>query len=428
LASPKWSPVRAKGFQTVVSLFKLFLGHDTRLPFTTDDIFVANTVGKCNHFLPHSKAEQEVSMDKDISAGPNTNKKTKPVAKKKRATTKRPTTKTTAKNKKSSRAAKSTAKTKTASKTVSPRKKEPARKKRAPSKTGQPAKAAPKKPTLKSKTKKVTKTKEPAALPSRNKDTGEPLKIKTPETPLEIPKPEPPDMPPSQKDSWEIYPPTDVSRGSDPFKKFVRLVFVCFVILIAIMILISYQNMNKYFITSRDGAVEIWKGKFSPKRRERIVIMPGIQPPEQIKRIYTKEEVFPIVYRFYIGKADALMEVPGLPDFVGIKSYLNRALSYATTDALRNNAKVRLNSIDLMILLYKADAVASKGTVAGLEAAIKYLDQASTLGPDEIEAKLIKQKLASIQKLKEILSPKPKKTKSVKDKPEKQPLKKKSSK
>ncbi len=346
-------------------------------------------------------------MDKDISVEPNTNKKTKPAAKKKRATTKKTTAKTAAKNKKPSRATRSTAKTKTASKTVSPRKKEPARKRRAPSKAGSPPKAAKRKPTPKSKTEKETKTKEPAALPSRNKDSGDTLKIQAPETPLKIPKPEQPDMPPPQKASGEIYPPTDASRGPDPFKKFVRLGFICFVVLIAIMILISYQNMNKYFITSRHGAVEIWKGKFSPKRRERIVIMPGIQPPEQIKRVYTKEEVFPMAFGFYIGKADALMEVPGLPDFTGIKSYLNRALSYATTGALRNTANARINSIDLMILLYKADAVASKGTVAGLETAIKYLDQASRLGPDEIEAKLIKQKLASIQKLKEILSPKP---------------------
>jgi hypothetical protein len=365
-------------------------------------------------------------MDKDISIEPNTNKKTNPAAKKKRATTKKTTAKTAAKNKKPSRATRSTAKTKTASKNVSPRKKEPAKKRRAPSKTGIPAKAAKKKTTLKPKIKKEAKTKEPAALPSRKKDTGDALKIKSPEAPPEIPKPEQPDMPPSQKASGKIYPPTDSSHGPDPFKKFVRLVFICFVALIAVMILISYQNMNKYFVTSRDGAVEIWKGKFAPKSRERIVIMPGIQPPEQIKKVYTKEEVFPMAFRFYIEKADALMEVPGLPDFVGIKSYLNRAVSYATTDALRNTAKARINSIDLMILLYKADAAASKGTVAGLETAIKYLDQASTLGPDEIEAKLIKQKLASIQKLKEMLSPKPKKTKSVKDKPEKQPLKKKS--
>jgi hypothetical protein len=29
--SPKWSPVRAKGFQTAALFFKLIPGHDTRL-------------------------------------------------------------------------------------------------------------------------------------------------------------------------------------------------------------------------------------------------------------------------------------------------------------------------------------------------------------------------------------------------------------
>ena len=367
-------------------------------------------------------------MDKDTSVEPNTDKNTNPAAKKKRAPTKKTTAKTAAVNKKPSRVTRSTTKTKAATKTASSRKKKPAGKTRAPSKAGSPPKAARKKPTPGPKTEKKSKTPEPADLQALNKASGDTLKIQTPQPPLEIPKPEQQDIPPPQEGSEEIYPPTYASPRPDPFKKFVRLAFISFVVLIAIMIFISYQNMNKYFITSRHGAVEIWKGKFSPKSRKRILIMPGIQPPDPIKKVYTKEEVFPMAFYFYIDKADALMEVPGLPDFLGIKSYLNRALSYATTEALRNTAKARINSIDLMILLYKADAAASKGTVAGLETAIKYLEQASTLGPDEIEAKLIKQKLASIQKLKEMLSPKPKKSKSVKDKPEKQPLENKSSK
>jgi hypothetical protein len=49
---------------------------------------------------------------------------------------------------------------------------------------------------------------------------------------------------------------------------------------------------------------------------------------------------------------------------------------------------------------------AGKGTLAGLDAATKYLNQSSALNPDEIEAKLIKQKLESIRKFKEALSPK----------------------
>ena len=366
-------------------------------------------------------------MDKDISVEPNPSKKTKPAAKRKRTTPQKTTAKTAVRNKKSSRTTRSSSKNQSASKAIRSRKKEPAQKTRTPSKAASPPKAAKRIPTPKSKTKKETKTTKPADLPSPTRDSGGSLKIQAPEAPPEIPQPVKPDIPPAQTASEDVYHPADASYGPDPFKKFVGFVFICFIVLIAIMIVLSYQNMNKYFITSRHGAVEIWKGKFSPKSRKRIVILPGIQPPEQIKRVYTKEELFPLAFRFYIGKADALMEVPGLPDFVGIKSYLNRALSYATTDALRNTAKARINSIDMMILLYKADVAATKGTVAGLETAIKYLDQASTLGPDEIEAKLIGQKLATIQKLKEMLSPEPKKPKSVKDESDKQPLKKKSS-
>jgi hypothetical protein len=93
------------------------------------------------------------------------------------------------------------------------------------------------------------------------------------------------------------------------------------------------------------------------------------------------------------------MEVPGMPDFVGIKSYLNRALSFATTEQLRQTAHVRINQIDRMILFYKADVAATKGTRNGLEAALGYLDQVATLDPDDIETELIKKKKASIREL-----------------------------
>ncbi len=210
-----------------------------------------------------------------------------------------------------------------------------------------------------------------------------------------------------------IYELIEDARDSKLDEKVIRYIIVCSVVLTALIIVTSYQNLGKFFISSKHGAVEIWKGKFSPKGKELIVIMPGILPPEPPKKVYTEEDVFPIVFSYYIEKADALMEVPGMPDFVGIRSYLNRALSFAATDEQRNIAKSRLNNIDLMILLYKADVASSKGGVAGLETATKYLQQASALNPDEIETKLIEQKLESIRKLMEVLSPKP--TKSTKE-------------
>ena len=172
-----------------------------------------------------------------------------------------------------------------------------------------------------------------------------------------------------------------------------------FIILMGLVIHTSFYNTSNYYLKSTAGAVELWQGTFSPGGKKRILIMPGVQIPQKIKDAYTKEEVYPMAFNFYVSKASALMEVPGMPDFVGIKSYLNRALSFATTEELRQTAHVKINQIDRMILFYKADVAATKGTRSGLEAALGYLDQVAELDPDEIETELIEKKKASIRKL-----------------------------
>ncbi|MGD1987486.1 MAG: hypothetical protein PVH74_19905 [Desulfobacterales bacterium] len=174
-------------------------------------------------------------------------------------------------------------------------------------------------------------------------------------------------------------------------------------ILIGLVIHASYRNADKYYLIFAAGALEIWQGTFSPSGKKRILIMPGVQKPGDIKTVYTKEAVYPLAFNFYVSKADALMAVTGMPDFVGIKSYLNRALSFAITDEHRQTAHARIDQIDRMILLYKADVAATKGTRSGLETALDYLDQAAGLNPDEIESELIKKKKASIHKLLETL-------------------------
>jgi hypothetical protein len=172
-----------------------------------------------------------------------------------------------------------------------------------------------------------------------------------------------------------------------------------FIILMGLVVRTSVYNRDKYYLKFTAGAVEIWQGTFSPGGKKRILIMPGVQIPAKTKNAYAMEEVYPMAFNFFVSKADALMEVPGMPDFVGIKSYLNRALSFATTEDLRQTAHVRINHIDRLILLYKADVAATKGTRSGLEAALGYLDQAVKLNPDEIETELIKKKKASIREL-----------------------------
>ena len=182
-----------------------------------------------------------------------------------------------------------------------------------------------------------------------------------------------------------------------------RLLFgsagIIFIILMGLIIHTSFYNRSNYYLRSAAGAVEIWQGTFSPGGKKRILIMPGVQIPPEIKDVYAKAEVYPLAFNFYVSKADALMEVPGMPDFVGIKSYLNRALFFATNKSLRQTAEARINQIDRMILFYKADVATTKGTRAGLEAALGYLDEVAKLNPDDIETERIKKKKASIREL-----------------------------
>jgi len=185
----------------------------------------------------------------------------------------------------------------------------------------------------------------------------------------------------------------------DPLKKIIICSGIGLIILIGLVITTSTLNTEKYYLRASDGALEVWKGTFSPAGKRRLVIMPGVKPPESIKPVYSRTEVFPLICEYYIDKSDALIHVPGLPDFAGIKMYLNRALSHATNEELRQMARVRLNRIDRLTLFYKADVAASKSSVADLERALVFLDEAAQLDPDEIEAELIEKKKQAIREL-----------------------------
>ena len=99
-----------------------------------------------------------------------------------------------------------------------------------------------------------------------------------------------------------------------------------FIILMGLVVRTSVYNKDKYYLKSTAGAVELWQGTFSPTGKKRILIMPGILIPQKINEVYAKEEVYPMAFNFFVSKADALMEVPGMPDFVGIKSVLPSSL------------------------------------------------------------------------------------------------------
>ena len=172
--------------------------------------------------------------------------------------------------------------------------------------------------------------------------------------------------------------PKPPKKGLDPMERMVRLAIAGFALVIAIMLIASSSNSSKYYVRPAAGAVEIWQGNFAPMGESLLIALPGAQPPESVNDVYTKEEAFPIVFNYYIEKADALLETPGLPDFKTVKACLNEALSFGTTVNVRE-AYSRLKNIDLIVLMNLADIAASKGTAAGFETALVHLNKAAAM-------------------------------------------------
>ncbi|MBW1826600.1 MAG: hypothetical protein JRI78_06310 [Deltaproteobacteria bacterium] len=153
----------------------------------------------------------------------------------------------------------------------------------------------------------------------------------------------------------------------DPMEKAMKYLAAAFAVLIALVIGSSMINKNKFYIHATDGALEIWQGRFAPMGEACLISLPGVQPPEKIKDIYS-----------------------------GIKTYLNKALAYATTPAANEAVFSRLNNIELMILLYKADVSASKPTLSDLNQAKGYLSEAAKLDIEDLKVNLIHQKMDAV--------------------------------
>ncbi|MGA6924220.1 MAG: hypothetical protein WBY88_00985, partial [Desulfosarcina sp.] len=91
----------------------------------------------------------------------------------------------------------------------------------------------------------------------------------------------------------------------------------------------------------------------------------------------------------------ALLDRPGIPDFESIKTTLKQALEYGSTRELRTTAYDRLDHIDRLILVYKADVAASRGTIDDLTSAVAYLKHADKLTKDPTQEEMIARKIAS---------------------------------
>lgn len=218
--------------------------------------------------------------------------------------------------------------------------------------------------------------KEPAALPDPK-----------------IEKPAPAVAAQAEDNAYITVEPTEQNGGTTTLSLPIKLAIAVAATVVFLMLAISYNNGSKYYIQPKDNAIEIWKGRFSPKDTKFFMALDGVELPEPVKEIYTKAEVFPLILDYYVNKADTLLEVPGLPDFQGIKDHLVQAEDFIVTPEAKTAVTSRLNNIEKMILLYKADVAISKNTEDSLESAIKLLKNAAKLTSSTAMSEEISQKI-----------------------------------
>ena len=268
----------------------------------------------------------------------------------------------------------------------------------------------PEKPTVVVETPKPVEEKAPepaAAEPPKPVETQK----KEPEKPkAEIQKetskaPVKPAAKPAEKTPEPPAPvePQPVIKKPETLSGPIKMLIACFGCIFGLLILASAMNSRNYYMKPAVNAVEIWQGTFSPKGQHMIISVPGGVIPEPVQTVYTKKQALAPAFDYYMKKADALAETKGQPDVEAIKSTLYKAIRFAPTINHQNEVKSRLHQIDCLLLIYKADKDAGKGTVEGYQTAINELNRVKALGLEKPQKALVDEKLDKYNKAKALL-------------------------
>ena len=127
-----------------------------------------------------------------------------------------------------------------------------------------------------------------------------------------------------------------------------------------------------------------------------LITLPGVSAPENIQLVYRSSEVYPLVFQYYIDKADASL---GRARDTGFRRNQGHIENGPRIRFLQRPSQSGLpapsTTLDRLILTYKADVAASRGTIDDLKAAIGFLRSAGKLTTDKAQEELVAQKIAA---------------------------------
>ena len=170
-------------------------------------------------------------------------------------------------------------------------------------------------------------------------------------------------------------------------------------VVLLLLIVSSWSNTKKYYITEKDGAVTIERGTFTPMGTTVLITMTDVPMPEPAQEVYGWQEAYRMMYQHYINEADKVLEAPGVPDAAALATRLGMAVKYAPNRELRDDARSRLVGMRVQILVHKAQAAMQRRTIESAQAALAFLKEAADLGLSKGEEGLVRQRMAEAEKL-----------------------------
>jgi len=204
---------------------------------------------------------------------------------------------------------------------------------------------------------------------------GEPKSVKEPTPPFYTPPPE------------------------EPADNTLKYAIGIFAFVIAVLLLASLSNWNKFYFKQNDQVVELWQGRFAPMGEH---VVASFSDPKIIEIIpkqktYSRKQTFGILSGYFVNRADEILKTGETPDLKTAKSYLTHASNYALSKPERQAIRMRLNSIQFLVLFSKADLSLSKGTESEFEAAKGYLAQAIPVTSTDLQKDILMKRLAAVE-------------------------------
>ncbi|WP_373501867.1 hypothetical protein, partial [Desulfococcus sp.] len=195
-------------------------------------------------------------------------------------------------------------------------------------------------------------------------------------------------------------------KKADPVEKAIRYAVACLAVVFTLIVAASFSNCTKYYLKAKGDTVQIWKGQFSPAGEVRIAKIPAAAVPEPLKDIYSKAEALTLAFGVSISRIDELF-AEDVPNLEQIRAQLAEAEAFAFSDEFKKAIDARLVSVDLMMLLYRADAAAAKGSPADFEKALKWLAEAKALDLTENQALMVNKRAEAIEGILQAAEAKP---------------------